>query len=791
MRVSSVKRMLTVLIAGLIFLCGNTNLSFSQQQITVSLVSETAQEGDHFFEEDVKNEITVLLSSRYDIQFREFYADNDVAELASIFDAEFANTDSDIVISIGALASHILTTRTSYSKPAIAGIVIDNEIQGVGITDEGTSGVPNFTYIESPFDIFHDLSHLHRIIPYTNLGVVGNSLFVEGIPNFNQLFDSYVESIGATWTYYPILSSPEGTVNSITDDVDAIYLLPHFNLLSNQELEQLLGRLADRKIPVFALLSEHTIEAGAYAAHETENNLSKIPRRIALNIYKIIEGQNAGDLPVAIQTFSEDLIINMATVRKTGLYPDWDLMAESILVNLFATESENVVNIRSVIAEALIENLGLKIAGLDTEIQDKEIALAKADRLPQADISTAFSVIDKSSAERTFGAQGRMNWTASGDLTQVIFSEPLMANIAIQELLKQTEAAEFNQVELDLILESATAYLNILQAKSLAAIQIENVNLTRENLNIAKAKQAVGYTGATDINRWETELALANIDLNDAVASAKQTEFNLNYLLNRPIAEEFTTEDVTLGQDQILLISNPQILGLIKNPGDLDRFADFMVSEALRDLPEIQQLDLGIDTQERLMLSQKREWYLPSVAFSGGIDHIIDRYAVPETGMPLPEKNPSWNLGIGVSYPLFQGGKRKINVQQTELKLLQLDHQRNDLVRQLEFRVRANMETAGASFSRMELSVDAATAARKNFDIVQDSYSKGLANVTTLIDAQSSALQTELSAANAVYQFIIDFLSVDRAIGSYYFLKAPAEREAFFQRMATFLSDNQ
>ena len=55
----------------------------------------------------------------------------------------------------------------------------------------------------------------------------------------------------------------------------------------------------------------------------------------------------------------------------------------------------------------------------------------------------------------------------------------------------QTEAAEYDQAELDLIQDAATAYINILQAKSLVTIQVENVNLTRDNLNIAKAKEAV------------------------------------------------------------------------------------------------------------------------------------------------------------------------------------------------------------------------------------------------------------------------------------------------------------
>ena len=112
-------------------------------------------------------------------------------------------------------------------------------------------------------------------------------------------------------------------------------------------------------------------------------------------------------------------------------------------------------------------------------------------------------------------------------------------------------------------------------------------------------------------------------------------------------------------------------------PGDVEKFADFLVLEALRNLPELKQLDLNIAAQERLRLSQKRAHYLPSVALSSGIDRTLKRIdATPFDGMELPELVPTWNIGIGVQYPLFQGGARKHQLQQTQLSILQLEDQR-------------------------------------------------------------------------------------------------------------------
>ena len=56
-------------------------------------------------------------------------------------------------------------------------------------------------------------------------------------------------------------------------------------------------------------------------------------------------------------------------------------------------------------------------------------------------------------------------------------------------------------------------------------IQNDNVGVTRENYDISKAKEAVGYSGASHLYRWQSELALKNIDLNDATAQLQQAKY--------------------------------------------------------------------------------------------------------------------------------------------------------------------------------------------------------------------------------------------------------------------------
>ena len=68
----------------------------------------------------------------------------------------------------------------------------------------------------------------------------------------------------------------------------------------------------------------------------------------------------------------------------------------------------------------------------------------------------------------------------------------------------------------------------------------------------------------------------------------------------------------------------------------------------------------------------------------------------------------------------------------------------------------------------------------KNYEIVQDAYSAGQANVTTLIDAQNNALATELQSNNAVYTFIQDFLNLERSIGYFQFFGDASRKRYLF-----------
>jgi outer membrane protein TolC len=256
--------------------------------------------------------------------------------------------------------------------------------------------------------------------------------------------------------------------------------------------------------------------------------------------------------------------------------------------------------------------------------------------------------------------------------------------------------------------------------------------------------------------------------------------------------EEFKTIDVKQN-DMISIAGEPRMQGVVKNHLEFSRLTNFLVNETFRNSPELSQLDLALQSLNRLLKSNERSFYYPEVGLNGTWDQPIHYVgaAEPPPGFTGLTKDPQLTVGAKVSLPILQGGFRKYQVQKNKVSISQLKDQEGDLRNSLEAALRQSMEILSASFQKVALAQMAAEAALENFKIIQDLYRQGEVEIITLIDAQNAALAAKLSANNAVYNFISNFLTVERITGKFYFLMSEAEQNDFVTRMYTAIVGNE
>jgi outer membrane protein len=759
----------------------------TQEVFRIAIVSDSGENENHFFEESIKAEITALLASKYELNFTEVYTSGDLITVSNTIEKIYNENQVDVLIGAGLFSSKLISNRQSFSVPTIASIQLDNNFDVGQESEIIVSGISNYTTILSPFNIEEGIEVLKEICRCEKLAVLG-------VPNLSAI-DVNVEDIYAGVNieieWLDLGSDLNTVISNIPDDVGGVYVLSPMTAYSPNEINSFFTQLNDRKLPSFTLLDVPILEQGAYAAFITSDNINKIPRRIAINVEKIAEGKDPKDFPLNMDAFTNQLVINMETVNKIGIFPNWTLLENALLININKTNSSRTLNLKSAIAEGIQNNLGYQIEVKQSEINAKDISLAKSNYLPQLEVESTGLFLDDNTVNSSFGSRGTFNWTAGASFSQLILSEPAMANIAIQKLLYESQQQVQKQSELDVILEVAQRYFNYLQALTLVELQNNNIKAVNQNLTIASNKEKVGYSGSSDVYRWQTELDLAKTDLYRARAQSRAVGYQLNETLNRPIDEEFSVED-SENINQFIEQLDQTFVNLIQDQIALDLLADFMVEEAMTNLPELQQIQLAISAQERLLKSNKRSFYVPTIAFGASYDYPV-QIVNPGEPPPIPgleiNNNPTWNAAFNISIPLFAGGSRKYQKEKTEVGLFQLQDQRSDLKNLLELQVRTNMELVNASYNNIRLTRSAAEAAEKNIVIVRDLYKSGQVNVITLVDAQNALLGAQINATNAAFQFMIDYFSLQRSTGNYNFLNTEDQKAVFLQRFLNYKSN--
>jgi outer membrane protein TolC/ABC-type uncharacterized transport system substrate-binding protein len=780
----NIKYVVAAAVAGFLFLLP----AVSPAKPRVAVISEVGENNN--FQDRMINEINVLMDGRGGVDFLRQKIDPLVSgEGEKILSTLMEDDAIDCIIGMGYAVSAMITDLMQFQKPVIAAGVLDRSLQGLPITAENTSGVKNFNYLQSTFNVKKDLTVFKSLYDYTHLCVLLPVLQPSMSRSVRRYLELTVQSVAPQSTLSIIEIDPGSMTKNIPEiplDVDAVYLLPLFPQNQDHRMAPVIQEINDRKLPSFALMGEKHVRMGAMAAIAPDHNLEALSRRLAINVLEILEGQDPGTLPVSATTYTDNFVINVETLEKIDYFPAWAALEDVRLLNMDKRSQDLTLQLKEVIIEALERNLDLLAVRTDTLIQEAESGKADAALLPQVSLSADLTRIDENRVDVAQTHPARSTLAASTHVKQVVFSDDVLANRAIQRIMIESQQYQEKAMTLDTVVTAAHAYINLLFAMSTHTIQSDNLDVTRKNLEIALTKAAVGSVDASEVSRWESEKAANQIQFNDAFRDLQLARMNLNQVLDRPITRKFTLADIGPDKGIELMITDPNVYRLLENVKQARRFSDFLIAEADRNLPELKQIQANIRSQKRQVLNRKRALFLPDINLQGSVDKVLGEYDARQK-TPSDLDHP-WSISLTASWPIFTGGAHKKDLAQSRYQLDRLHMEEKNLRNRFYLGVRSSMETATVSAREIALSEKRLAAAQISFDIVQAGYAEGRNSVTDLIDAQNDKVSSEHAAASAKYQFVLDFLEMERAIGRFYFLDSLDEKQAFLDRLHHFMA---
>jgi len=782
-RINSLKKLIFVLVLFPTFL-------LAQNPLKIGISKDAATGEFEALSLQIKSEIEALTQARGGVVFKEVTAKWQVDKVNENLQELLEDPETDIVITLGFLSSNAAAQLPDYPKPVIAATLLDQTLQGLMLQSDSSSGITNFTYIPSMIRLKDDMLAFHDLFGFKHLAVlIPEPLYT----NFQPLLQFFTQQKHVfELSFIPVASDSKEALERLPSSIDAAFVLPMVHY-SPAEIASLYAELNKRQIPSLAASGPGDLQLGASLTFTPQFTLLQMAREVALRVLKVSEGINLSEIPLSRHQNKRTPLVNMESMRKIGKFPaKWQKLEDAILINIEKMPGESL-ELRQAIALALENNLKGKITDKDLLMAQKDVRIAKANIMPQIEVSGSALQLSQNLVEVSMGQRGEFTVTGSASLKQVLYSDAAFANIALKKLAAQYEQHSSRQTMLNIVSEVTGTYISLLFTRNNLQIKNENVYASLQNLEMAKAKEQSGEAGISDVNRWITEMSINKMELNDAKAAYKAAMYQLNELLNQPISNNIAVDDSTKIDESIVFDQN--ILGVyFSKPGLEEKYADFLISEMYDWSPELQQLLTAGEMINRKKSMQIRQLFIPEVALFGQADQAFVRegtMAIPGLPIPPPPDDITWYLGVKMSLPIFEGGRKRAEVQRTTIEQEKIAWQKDDLLNNIEKGLRTNVQRLKASYKELELAQEAARAANDNYKIVQAAYAQGVTTVVQLIDAQNMMTRSKYMAASAYYQYILDYVKTERMQGRFIFLTDESQRQDYTNRLLNHLNTEE
>lgn len=762
-----------------ILLC---ELAFSQvPRVRVGVVSDGPLARTRFAPELLRTEAEKVLSSDVQIAHSDedrFVGDWTPGGIAAALDRALADTEVDVVLTFGLLSSHEAAHRSALPKPVIAPYVVDPVLQGYPLR-EGKSGRRNFSYVATFQSVRNEVRTFHRILRFKHLTALADGPTMTAIPELAQEARALEKELGVTVSIVRVENEVASALAAIPKDADAVYVTGLLRL-TDRQLEELAQGLAARRLPSFSVVGRTEVEKGLLmTTGGAQRDATRLARRILLMIQRIAAGEDPATFEVAFPT-EQRLAINMRVAREIGFSPRWEDLIDAEQVFPGSAQSVPQLSMVEAMRAALYASPTLIASRARADASGDDTRIARSNLLPQLDASGAITRIDADRANPLFQAEE----TTEGGLSlgQVIYSERAWAGYSIARHLQAAEEAGQRTDVLDTLQSVASAYLDVLRAKSLENVRRGNVENTRKNLETSRVREAVGLAERSDNLRWIAQLARDKQDLLAAESNRNQAQAELMRAIHRPASEPFTTVETGL-DDPLALVANPRTQAFVETPAKWAVFTEYAVSSALERAPELDASEAFIAAQQRDLAASKRAYFLPDLQLVSQGSRAFNRSGAGSVPTPLTPDDDSWSVSIQASLPILTGRRRGAELSQARHSLQASQADRDEVYDGVEASARTVLHRTASSYPSIRLSAQAAAAADENLAMVSDAYARGVVSVTDLIDAQDTALESGLAAADAKYTFLVDFVGVLRATSDFDIMLDAGSREDWYRRI--------
>ncbi len=328
-------------------------------------------------------------------------------------------------------------------------------------------------------------------------------------------------------------------------------------------------------------------------------------------------------------------------------------------------------------------------------------------------------------------------------VTQTIFNQDvLLASQSAKDVRLAAEQKTTNQ-KINLVVAVSKAFYNIILMEQQNSVVDEDIIRNSQSVNDAYYQYQSGIVDKTDYKR-------ATIALNNSKAqkvfteeSIKEKKAYLKELMGFPYSKS-----ITLSYDTAAMVNHILM--------------DTIHSIDYKNRIEIQQLE----TQKRLQQDNLKyyKWsFLPDLYAAGNYNLNYLNNDFPDL---YKTAYPNSFASLGLSFPIFQGGRRMHKIKGARLLIRQADNDILSYQYAINTQYQSALSTYKESLSTFLSLKENLALAKEVYEIIRLQYRSGVKTFLDVITAESDLKTAQINYHNAIYQTLSSKLDVEQALGN-------------------------
>ncbi len=303
--------------------------------------------------------------------------------------------------------------------------------------------------------------------------------------------------------------------------------------------------------------------------------------------------------------------------------------------------------------------------------------------------------------------------------------------------LQASEQGHLSTIQ-SLVNQVARDYYGALAARQLIGVAEGGVGSARIHLEQVKARIALGATAEVDALTAESDLAQAQLDLIDARSTLRSAFAQLK-------------NDMGLAPESVYEITEEPLPEAEPIPSLEDA-----VRVALEKRPDVQ--------SARASASASRYALAQAKIRRGPIPEVAAEYAQGYTDWE--SRDPSWNVLLSLSWPLFDGYATKADVMAAQASVRRSDANLQQSINQVGLEVENALVEAQRTRERLEGTAKSLAAAEARLAAAEGKYRQGVGILLEVIDARVAVTNARASQVRARYDYQTALVSLQRAMGT-------------------------